>query len=98
MDIQAGILGQLAGHSVAWFLDGRSLADITSMPSLMMAGMALASEVAVLTLAPSNKLYPNIVQAGAIYYNRGIPCEPLKDPQVMGSIGPAAANVWLSST
>jgi hypothetical protein len=55
MDIQAGILGQLAGHSVAWFLDGRSLADITSMPSLMMAGVALASEVAVLTLAPSNK-------------------------------------------
>ena len=96
MDIQAGILGQLAGHSVAWFLDGRSLADITSMPSLMMAGMALASEVAVLTLAPSNNLYPNVVQAGAIYYTRGIPREPLKDPQVMGSIGSAAAKMWLS--
>ena len=95
MDIQAGILGQLAGHSVAWFLDGRSRADITSMPSLMMAGMALASEVAVLTLAPSNKLYPNVVQAGAIYW-RGIPREPLKDPQVMGSIGSAAAKMWLS--
>ena len=32
MDIQAGILGQLAGHSVAWFLDGKSLADITTVP------------------------------------------------------------------
>jgi len=52
--------------------------------------------VAVQTLAPSNKLYPNIVQAGAIYYNRGIPREPLKDPQVMGSIGSAAAKMWLS--
>ena len=27
MDNQAGILGQLAGHTVAWFLDGKSLAD-----------------------------------------------------------------------
>ena len=60
MDIQAGILGQLAGHSVAWFLDGRSLADITSMPSLMMAGVALASEVAVLTLAPSASSTPTL--------------------------------------
>ena len=96
MDIQAGILGQLAGHSVAWVLDGKSLADITRTPSLMMAGVALASEVVVLTLAPSNNLYPNIVQAGAIYFNRGIPREPLKDPQVMGSIGSAAAKMWLS--
>jgi hypothetical protein len=96
MDVQAGIIGQLAGHSVAWFLDGKSLADITRMPTLLMAGMALASEVVIMTLAPSNNLYPNVVQAGAIYYNRGIPREPLKDPQVMGSIGSAAAKMWLS--
>lgn len=92
--IQAGVYGQLAGHSLGWILSGKSLSDITSQPELMMAGLAIASELSLFVIGTRglNALAPNVAQAGAIYLNRGMPSQPLRDPQLMGSVGSAIAK------
>ena len=95
--IQAGVLGQLAGHSVAWFLSGKGLSDITQGPELTMAGLSIAAELSMYYIGTNGgkSLYPNAVQLGAIYMNRGVPSDPLRDPQVMGSAGSVAAKTYL---
>ena len=95
--IQAGVLGQLAGHAVAWVASGSSISEITSTSSLMMAGLAIASELSMMVIGVRGlyKYAPNVAQAGAIYVNRGIPSNPLTDPQAMGYVGSIAAKTLL---
>ena len=90
-----GIGGQLVGHGVAWGLSGATVGQIISPGSLMMVGLALGSEFAILAVSNDGimSLIPNAAQVGVIVGTRGIKMDTwTKDPQLLGSIGSGVAK------
>ena len=88
----AGLVGNVAGHAVAWGLKGATIADITKPESLMAVGLSLGSELAVLMVSdPILSLAPNVAQAGAVLSLRGS-SSLQTDPQFVGAIGSAGAK------